>query len=118
MAAAGDHLVDAGGGQRLPVVHAQPQLQPPGLPVPGAGADIPVQAPGRLVADPDDPGLPPLPRTVISRCHRSMSLRRRSPGSYRRAGQLGQPDAGGPGAPAMVAVSRRCAKAPARTGMF
>jgi hypothetical protein len=54
-AAAGDHLVDAGGGQRLPVVHAQPQLRPPGLRVPGASPQVPVQAPGGLVADLDDP---------------------------------------------------------------
>jgi len=32
-------------------------LRPPRLRVPGAGADVPVQAPGRLVADPDDPAL-------------------------------------------------------------
>ena len=56
LAAAGDHLVDVGGGQRLPVARAQPQLRPPGLRVPGPGADVPVQAPGCLVADPDDPG--------------------------------------------------------------
>src|SRR5208282_2561643 len=33
-AAAGDHLVDAGGGQRLAVARAEPQLRAPGLPVP------------------------------------------------------------------------------------
>ena len=56
-AAAGDQLVDPGGGQRLPVAGPELQLGPPGLRVPGAGADVPVQAPGGLVADPDDPGL-------------------------------------------------------------
>jgi hypothetical protein len=56
-AAAGDHLVDAGGGQRLPVAGSEPQLGPPGLGVPGAGPLVPVQAPGGLVADPDDPVL-------------------------------------------------------------
>jgi hypothetical protein len=30
-AAAGSHLVDAGGGQRLPVAGSEPQLGPPGL---------------------------------------------------------------------------------------
>jgi hypothetical protein len=39
-AAAGDHLVDVGSGQRFPVVHSQPQLRP------GAA--------GCLVADLDD----------------------------------------------------------------
>jgi hypothetical protein len=47
----------AGGCQRLPVARAQPQLRPPGLRVPGPGAEVPVQAPGGLVADPDDPVL-------------------------------------------------------------
>ncbi len=56
-AAAGDHLVDAGGGQRLPVAGSEPQLGPPGLGVPGAGAQVPVQAAGCLVADLDDPVL-------------------------------------------------------------
>jgi hypothetical protein len=36
--AAGDDLVDPGGGERPPVVHAEPQLSPPRLPVPGAGS--------------------------------------------------------------------------------
>jgi hypothetical protein len=84
-AAAGGHLVDAGGGQRLPVVYSQPQLRPPGLRVPGAGAQVPVQAPGGLVADPDDPVLAalaedgdlPLPQVDVN-----------AP----QAGQLGQPD--------------------------
>src|SRR6266699_3449334 len=55
-AAAGDDLVDAGRGQRPPVVHAEPQLGPPCLRVPGAGAQVAVQAAGRLVADLDGPG--------------------------------------------------------------
>ena len=53
-AAAGDHLVEVVGGQRLPVARAQRQLRPPGLRVPGPGAEVPVQAPGGLVADLDD----------------------------------------------------------------
>jgi hypothetical protein len=95
-AAAGDHLVDAGGGQRLPVVHAQPQLRPPGLRVPGAGAQVPVQAEGGLVADLDDPGLAalaadgdlPLPQVDVAEP--------RVTGVVPQGGQLGQPDAGGP----------------------
>src|ERR1039457_1235377 len=57
LAASGGHLVDAGRGERLPVARAQPQLRPPRLPVPGAGTEVPVQAPGSLVTDPDDPVL-------------------------------------------------------------
>ena len=53
-AAAADHLVNTGSSQRLPVVHAQPRLVPPGLGVPSAGTEVPVQAAGRLVADLDD----------------------------------------------------------------
>jgi hypothetical protein len=48
-AAAGDQLVDPGGGQRVPVARAEPQLGPPRLSVPGPGAQVPVQAPGGLV---------------------------------------------------------------------
>jgi hypothetical protein len=58
---AGDDLVDAGRGQRPPVVHAEPQLGPPGLEVPGADAQVAVEAAGRLVADPDGAGLAGLP---------------------------------------------------------
>ena len=60
-AAAGDDLVDAGGGERPAAVHAEPQLRPPGLRVPGAGAQVAVQAAGRLVADPDGAGPAGLP---------------------------------------------------------
>ena len=98
-AAAGDHLVDAGGGQRFPVVHAQPQLGPPGLPVPGSGAQVPVQAEGGLVADLDDPGLAalaadgdlPLPQVDVAVP--------RVAGVVAEVGQFGQPDAGGPEPP-------------------
>src|SRR6185312_15457763 len=55
-AAAGDGLVDAGRGHRPPAVHAEPQLRPPGLRVPGAGPQVAVEAAGRLVADLDGPG--------------------------------------------------------------
>ena len=57
-AAAGDDLVDAGGGQRPAVVLAEPQLGPVRLGVPGAGPQVAVQAAGRLVADLDGPGRP------------------------------------------------------------
>ena len=68
----------------------------PGLGVPGPGADIPVQAPGGLVADPDDPVLAalaadgdlPLPQIDVTAP--------RVTGVVPQAGQLGQPDAGGP----------------------
>jgi hypothetical protein len=93
-AAAGDHLVDAGGGQRLPVAGSQPQLRPPGLRVPGAGAQVPVQAPRGPVADPDDPVLAalaadsdlPLPQVDVTAL--------RVTGVVPQAGQFGQPDAG------------------------
>ena len=55
-AAAGDDLVDARRGQRPPVIHAQPQLRPLGLRVPGAGPQVAVEAAGRLMADLDGPG--------------------------------------------------------------
>ena len=91
-AAAGGHLVDAGGGQRFPVAGSEPQLGPPGLGVAGAGAQVPVQAPGGLVADLDDPVLAalaadrelPLPQVDVTAA---------------QGGQLGQPDAGRGGAP-------------------
>jgi hypothetical protein len=53
-AAAGGHLVDPGRGQQLPVAGSQPQPGLPGPGVPGAGARVPVQADGGLVADLDD----------------------------------------------------------------
>src|SRR5271166_5901004 len=93
-AAAGDHLVDTGGGQRLPVVHAEPQLGPPGLGVPVPGPQVPVQAAGCLVADLDDAVLAalaadgdlPLPQVDVAAP--------RVAGVVAEAGQLGQPDAG------------------------
>src|SRR5450755_3559388 len=48
-AATDDELVDAGGGQRLPVAQSEPQLRPPGLRVPGPGPQVPVEAAGCLV---------------------------------------------------------------------
>jgi hypothetical protein len=53
-AAAGDHLVDTGSGQRFPVVDSEPQLRTAGLGVPGPGSQVPVEAAGCLVADLDD----------------------------------------------------------------
>ena len=81
-------------GSRLPA--PEPQLRPPGLGVPGPGADVPVQAPGGLAADPDDPVLAalaadgdlPLPQVDVAAL--------RVAGVVPQAGQLGQPDAGGP----------------------
>src|SRR6266702_2952548 len=55
--AAGDHLVDAAGGQRPPVADPEPQLRPVRLRVPGADAEVPVEAAGGIVTDLDDPGL-------------------------------------------------------------
>src|ERR1035441_6406810 len=106
-AAAGGYRVDTGGGQRLPVACAQPQLRPPGLRVPGPGAEIPVQAPGSLVADPDDPVLAalaadgdlPLPQVDVAAP--------RGTGVVPQPGQFGHPD---PLTTAMIAVSRRWAK--------
>ena len=62
----------------------------------GAGAEVPVQAAGRLVADPDDPVLAalavdgdlPLPQVDVAAP--------RVTGVVPEAGQLGQPDAGRP----------------------
>src|ERR1700677_2027027 len=80
-AAADDDLVEAASGHRAPVVDPEPQLRPIGLGVPGADADVPVEAAGGVMADLDDARLAPLPWTVISRCHRSTSPCRGSPGS-------------------------------------
>jgi hypothetical protein len=66
-AAAGDHLVDAVGGHRPPVIHPQPQLRPPRPRVPGPDPDVPVQAAGSLVADPDDSRRAALPATNVGR---------------------------------------------------
>src|SRR6516162_10175030 len=93
-AATGDHLVDAGGGQRFPVVDPEPQLRPPGLGVPGPGPQVPVEAAGCLVADLDDAVLAalaadgdlPLPQVDVAAP--------RVTGVVADAGQLGQPDAG------------------------
>jgi hypothetical protein len=49
LAAAGDHLVDAVCGQRLAVARAEPQLGLAGVGVPGAGAEVAVQADRGLV---------------------------------------------------------------------
>lgn len=54
-ATAGDHLVDPVRRHRLAIVHAQPQLETPGLRVPGPDPDIAVQSPGSVMPDPDDP---------------------------------------------------------------
>ncbi len=64
--------------------------------MPGPGAEVPVQAPGGLVADPDDPVLAalaadgdlPLPQIDVTAP--------RVTGVIPQAGQLGQPDAGRP----------------------
>jgi hypothetical protein len=108
-ATAGDHLVDPGGGQRLPVACSEPQLVPPGLGVAGAGAQVPVQAAGGLVADLDDPVLAALAADGDLPLPQAMSLRRGSPGPYRRPASS---DSRMPVAvnTAMIAVSRRWAK--------
>ena len=54
---ADDGLVDAAGGHRAPVAHPEPQLRPVGLGVPGADAEVPVEAAGGVMADLDDAGL-------------------------------------------------------------
>src|ERR1700676_1818696 len=56
-AAADDDLVDAAGRHRAPVAHPEPQLRPVGVGVPGADAEVPVEAAGCVVADLDDAGL-------------------------------------------------------------
>jgi hypothetical protein len=111
VAAAGDQLINPGGGQRFPVVDPEPQLVPPGLGVPGAGLQVPVEAPGGLVADLDDAVLAalasdgdlPLPQVDVAVP--------RVTGVVTEAGQLGQPEKM-PVAlnTAMIAVSRRWAK--------
>jgi hypothetical protein len=46
-AAAGDHLVDTGSGQRFRVVDSEPQLRTPGPGVLSPGPEVPVEAQGR-----------------------------------------------------------------------
>ena len=93
-AATDDHLVNALGRHRPPVIDAQPQLWPPGLSVPRSHPDIPVQGPGAWIADLDDALLAVLAtdddlslsqvQVATLRIHRVVSDR----------GELGQPDAG------------------------
>src|SRR5260221_4950915 len=56
-AAPGDHLVDAVGGHRRPVVHAEPQLRPACLGMPFADPDVAVEAARGIMADLDGPRL-------------------------------------------------------------
>jgi hypothetical protein len=56
-AAPDDDLVDPAGCHGPPVVNAEPQLRPVRLGVPGADAEVPVQAAGGVEADLDGPGL-------------------------------------------------------------
>jgi len=95
-AAAGDQLVDPGGGQRPPVTGAQRQRRAVHLGVPGAGPEVAVQAAGSLVADlggpggaalAGDPDLPGLEVEVIAGGVIGVVPDR---------GHLGQPDAGRP----------------------
>jgi hypothetical protein len=119
-AAAGDHLVDAGGGQRLPVAGAEPQLRPPGLRVPGPGAEVPVQAPGCQVADPDDPDDPVLAGLAADGDLPPPQIAVTTPrvtGVIPQAGQLGQPDAGCPEHRDDRGITV-LGEAAARTGMF
>src|SRR5271169_944599 len=79
-------------GSRL--LNPEPHLGPPGLGVPGAGPQVPVEAAGCLVADPDDAVLAalaadgdlPLPQVDVAAP--------RVTGVVADVGQLGQPDAG------------------------
>src|SRR6202034_2243885 len=52
-----DDLVDPAGRHRPPVPGPEAQLRPPCLGVPGADAEVPVQAAARVEADLDGPGL-------------------------------------------------------------
>ena len=85
--------------------------------MPGAGADVPAQAPGGLLADPDDPVLAalaadgdlPLPQVDVAAP--------RVTGVIPQAGQLGQPDAGRPEHRDDRGVAA-LGEAAARAGMF
>src|ERR1039457_6906834 len=56
-AAPDDHLVNAAGGHRPPVVHPEPQLRPERLAMPGPDPDIAVEPASSLAPNPDDPHL-------------------------------------------------------------
>src|SRR5271169_3962407 len=102
-------------GSRL--LNPEPHLGPPGLGVPGAGPQVPVQAAGGLVADPDDAVLAalaadgdlPLPQVDVTAA--------RVTGVVPQAGQLGQPDAGRPEHRDDRGVAA-LGEAAARTGLF
>src|SRR5258708_30368147 len=81
-AAPGNHLVNAVGGHRRPVIHSQPQLRPVRLLMPGADPDIPVETAGGIMADPDDPRLAALATDCDLPAHRSTSLRSGSSESW------------------------------------
>jgi hypothetical protein len=115
--AAGDHLVDAGGGQRLPAAGPEPQLRLVRLRMAGAGADVAVQAPGGLVADPDDPVLATLAADGDLPPPQIDVTAPRVTGVIPQAGQLGQPDAGRPEHRDDRGITA-LGEAAARTGMF
>jgi len=112
-AAAGDQLVDPGGGQRPPVVDAQRQLRAVRLAVPGAGPQVAVQAAGGLVADLDGPGGtalagdPDLPGVQVQVSAGGSS------GWYRIPAISDSPMPVARNT-AMIAAARRCAKLPPR----
>jgi hypothetical protein len=96
-AAAGDHVVDAAGGQRAAVVHPEPQLRPVRLGVPGADPDVPVDSAGSVVADLDGPGLPAFPAdSDLALSQVDVAALRVTGGAVPDACQFRQPDPSGP----------------------
>src|SRR5271170_5936353 len=93
-AAAGDDLVDAGGGERPAAARAEPQLGLPGLRVPGAGAQVAVEAAGRLVADLAGAGLAAFPRDADLAGVQVQVGAGGVAGVVADPGEFGEPDAG------------------------
>ena len=93
-AAAGDDLVDPGGSERPAAARAKPQLGPPGLRVPGAGAQVAVQGAGRLVADLDGAGLAAFPGDADLPGGKVQVVAGGVAGVVADPGELGEPDCG------------------------
>src|SRR6266536_5948767 len=92
-AAGGNHLVDAVGGHRRPVIHPEPQLRPVCLGMTVADPDVAVEATGGIMADLDDPRLAALAADRDLAAPQVNVTAQRVVRIVADSGQLRQPDA-------------------------